>query len=261
MIPQKLRRFSKLLIAVGGISLALYASALGYLRYQSHRTARFLNRLDGIRLDEPESKVRGLIDSHEDPSFRRREGIVDYCVLRSDPWRVYRGLGWIWFTNRWFKFLESSGLFRRGSGLRVWEADGAIGIKEHRVVFVKKSLVVEGKNEWLMVTCSLAPKISERDLEHHSPISSEMSRYFAHWAHLHMAMDTGEALVNLITPEADQDQFRAAHEINFRCLTSRRGCKSLCELMPAATAYRHQHNYPLLGWNSGSWGSQDDSCK
>ena len=45
-------------------------------------------------------------------------------------------------------------------------------------------------------------------------------------------LETGEGLISNITPNATQVELQAARSINLDCLTSFRGCHSLCELLP-----------------------------
>jgi hypothetical protein len=117
---------------------------------------------------------------------------------------------------------------------------------------------VEGENEWLLAVWNYLPEFSQRDLAHYGlqdELPTEMSGYRIHWTHLHEGNDTGEGIVNAVIPGATPDQLNAARNIDMKCLTSMRGCHSLCDLMPAANRYRHEHNYIGWRWNSGSWGA------
>jgi hypothetical protein len=129
---------------------------------------------------------------------------------------------------------------------------------------VEAGILVEGKSEWLMGNWSLVRVIDEerlRDYRVDVLQHPELARYFWHWSHLHMGMDTGEVLNNTVTIDADPEQFQAARQFNFACLNSWEGCNSLCSLMPSATRYRRDHGRSGLGWNSGSWAPQDRACE
>ena len=47
----------------------------------------------------------------------------------------------------------------------------------------------------------------------------------------------GEGLDTWITPDATDEERRSAHEFSWQCLTSRSGCRTVCDLFPAAVEY------------------------
>jgi hypothetical protein len=206
-----------------------------------------------------------LLRDHEDARRGKDFGAdEEHVFVHVDPWRIYGE-----FRPRWIEMsvkylaLEHPDV-RRTLGLRIWLMQGAVSFKEGRVVSVSVDEVVEGQNEWLEARWKLMPEIPEDRLKWYREVGyfrPEMDHYLVHWIHLHMGVETGEIIENLVTKNAPREEHQAATNINGKCLTSVRGCASLCELMPEATRYRRQHYYPPLGWNSGSWGPQDRSCE
>lgn len=259
-------RFGGLLVAaVLVLNLAIFGLARTLLVLESRRAAEFLEDLRNVQLGQTEASVMPLIERYRDESFERSVGGTNDYVMRVDPWHFYRPFpGPKWVGDSVGAVLWQCGHWRRALGLRAWVASGSVRISQGRVHSVWADVMVEGENEWLMGDWVYAAEVPSDETNHYKETEQfrpEMSRYFAHWTHLHVGDETGEGIMNLVTPAATAEELNAGRNINLRCLTSVRGCHSLCDLMPDAHRYMQEHDYPGLGWNSGSWGPQDRACQ
>jgi len=242
----------------------LYGAARLVLAVEARRAQVFLQRLNTVALGEDEASVLPLFEKYEDLRLERDMGAGRGTLLRLDPWHFYRPfVGPRWIDSPVREALFRSGNWRRRVGLRLWVINAGMTFTEHKVKSVWTDLVVEGENEWLMADWSYAanipmPSYEAKFYQEHG-IHSSQSGYSVHWTHLHMGEETGEGVVNRLTPLATAAEFQTGRDIKLQCLTSVQGCHSLCELKPSVSRYMHEHNYSL-GWNSGSWGRQDHSC-
>lgn len=263
------KRLYLMLLCLGfavALLLVAYLGARTFLYFKARQAADLLERVYAVRIGDPESSLTTLFNRYED---RERESLLKLkpgTVVAVDPWHFYRSFSkhdWIDSSLRDFLF-EFVPNTRRRLGLRAWIVGAGFDFKDGKVSAISVDLIVEGENEWLDGSSYLVRKLSEEALERRGiDIAShpDIAHYYAHWSHLHMGGETGEVLVNNLDEDANWEQLQAGREFNLRCLTSFRGCHSLCDLMPKATTYRHAHHYPGLGWNSGSWGPQDQSCE
>jgi hypothetical protein len=249
--------------------LLLYCSAQAYLKFEANRAQRMLKELASIEVGESESTLADISrnfgrqsDNNASPEVARHRS------LGVDPWRLKAGIfksDWLDGTAR--RSIGEYGVlrkFRRRIGLRMWTVLGNVTIEAGKVREVDTDVLVEGENEWLKADWSYAKDFDPRlHLERDYPAASSSSnlKFYSKWTHLHWDDETGEGTLNYVTLAATPEEKDASKSINGNCLTSWRGCRSLCELMPNAARYRHLHNYPEWGWSSGSWGSQDHSCQ
>jgi len=263
---KRLRRLALAFVCGFVLIVALYLVARTYLYFKARQAADLLQRVYAIRIGAPESSLAPLLNKYEDREHERIFKLNNARIVSASPWHLYTPFSRREWIERAFRavLFESVPDARRRLGLRVWNVGAGIDLEDGKVSNVSVDVTVEGENEWLMGTSDLLPSLSKEalhgrdvDIEHYP----EMAHYYAHWSHLHMGMETGEVLVNDLAADANAEQMQAGREFNLRCLTSFRGCHSLCELMPLATSYRHAHGYPGLGWNSGSWARQDQSCE
>jgi len=264
---QRLRRFAITLAVVLALLIASYVAASTYLYLEARRADDLLHRVYSVRIGDPESLLTPLLYKYEDREHERIFHLKNQRVLAVNPWHFYGPFS----RYQWVDNAIRSVLFdfdpnaRRRMGLRAWYVGAGFDFENGKVSNVSVDVTVEGENEWLMGTSYLLPALSQEALHGRNVDTAghpEMAHYYAHWSHLHMGGgETGEVLVNDLAFDANAEQMQAGREFNLRCLTSLRGCHSLCELMPLATRYRHAHGYPGLGWNSGSWAPQDQSCE
>ena len=258
-----LQRAARVLGSLFLIAILLYAGAQVYLRIEARRTAYFLKALSSIQIGQPAASVKGFVTTYERQVYRvEGPGEITYFV-EADPLPL-RALRPDWLAADVSDFLLRTGDWRRNSGLRFWRAVGTLRVKADLVEYTWASLAVEGENEWLMGNWDYRDSFSPDFVRVRGiPVTGnlESRSYFANWAHLHMGSETGEVFENHLTSAATAEQLSAARDFNLACLRSRKGCRSLCELMPSAAAYGRRHNSLSLGWNSGSWGQQtDESC-
>lgn len=241
-----------------------YGAALAILALEARSAAAFLNEVRSIQLGQAEASVIPFINRYEDKTQPGFAGSDTHRLL-VDPWHLYRPFpGPTWLDNLVRRSLWESGDFRRRLGLRAWVVQATITFTEGTVHSVGTGVLVEGENEWLLGNWHYSHEIPSYLTDRHKgngTFRPEMSRYVAHWTHVHAGPETGEGLVNSVTPDATPEESNAARNINLQCLTSFRGCRSLCELMPDAHRFMRKHDYPGLGWNSGSWGPQDRACE
>jgi hypothetical protein len=155
--------------------------------------------------------------------------------------------------------ISAHGNTRRTLGLRVWGVNGLLRISGGTVSSVSVAVMVEGENEWLMAKWLYSSEIPADEIKLWN--RGERTSYLAHWTHLHFGLETGEGLISNITASATPEELQAARSINLDCLTSFRGCHSLCELLPRAAQYFRENQSKVWGWNSGSWGPQDHTCE
>ena len=249
-------------LIAAGFLIFLYGAARILLLYEARRADAILTELNAIQLGTPETAIQSFLAKYERRDWEQMLGTRNKKIVVVDPWGLRGPSRPQWLADLEYKILDLAPNVRRKLGLRVWEAFGTIKIKDGKVVSSGSSVLVEGENEWLSGQSSLID--SNNELDHYRRMGTYrpgMERYAAGWTHLHMGMETGEALWNLLTPNATPEERKAAQSYNLACLTSMKGCHSLCELMPDAARYRKEHNYPALGHNSGSWNVQDDSCE
>jgi len=265
LTKRRLRAFVFVITGILGTSLILYGAARLFLLVEARRAASFLTQLNSVRLGDERNAVLPLLRKYEDVWFERQIGADrGNYVLRVDPWHFYRPLaGPHWVDISFRGAIDKLSSLRRQLGLRAWVVNGGVRLNSESVESVWADVVVEGANEWLMADWRYGSAVPPHETELYKEggkYRPEMDQYFVSWTHLHMGMESGEGIRNWVTPLGDSDQQRAARTINLQCLTSATGCHSLCDLMPDAAQYRHQHDYPW-GWNSGSWALQDHACE
>lgn len=250
-----------------GLMLVVYLAARAYLWHEERVAAQFLSQLEAVPIGVPAEPDLKRFRKYEDTWYEQQ---IHYpatsLLVRVDPWRLHHPFSRFDRLDSAVRMLLYSTWadWRRKAGLRLWDASASIATEDGKISSVEASIIVEGKSEWLMGNWLLVRKIDPKRLSDYRvdiKAHPESARYYWHWSHLHMGMDTGEVLNNVLSSDADAEQLRAGRELNLKCFSSLRGCNSLCDLMPKATRYRHQHNQLGLGWNSGSWAPQDQSCE
>ena len=147
---------------------------------------------------------------------------------------------------------------RRAIGLRRWNVYGRVGFKDKRVKVVVGIVMVEGSHEWLAGDWGLEQTISPPEIDRFVtrwgvPWPHDANHYLVEWSRL-IGMENqnggGEGADTWITPSATENEKRSAHEFRWNCLTSRSGCKTVCDLYPAAVEYAE----------SGTWKERKEAC-
>jgi len=124
-------------------------------------------------------------------------------------------------------------------GLRGWGTGAGLSIRGGRVQSVSAMTLFEGRSEWLSFQWELAEGMPHLDMPART--------YAIGAAHLTMADRGGEAISNFVTPRASGEEVDAAHTFNAECMTSVKGCDSLCDAAPRPLAYLKRH--PDAAWN------------
>jgi hypothetical protein len=260
-------RFGSVIGASLVLLLACYGLARAYLYYEAARAEHMMRELGDVKIGDSEAQVLPILERYG--SCRRvlelytkvdktdYEYLVDigpsgiyYLVDRANIGAFYR------MTRAVLSSLNPR--LRRAIGLRRWDVYGRVGFKDKLVKVVEGIVMVEGSNEWLEGGWDLAQTIPPYEIE--TSITSpgvswphDANHYLVGWSRL-IAMEIknggGEGAGSSITPSATEDEKRSAHEFRWQCLTSRSGCRTVCDLYPAAVEYA----------DSGTWKERKEVC-
>lgn len=247
--------------------LSCYGLARASLYYEAARAERMLKELGDVKIGDTESQVLAILRRYGNfrkaPEYWAQFDNADY------EYQVEIGPSGIYYlvdsanTPMFYRITRSvlSGLsprFRRAIGLRRWNVYGRVGIKEDRVTVVWGMVMVEGSHEWLEGDWLLVKTIPPHEVERFvtSPgvlWPHDVNHYLVGWGRL-IAMENqnggGEGASSRITPSATEDEKRSAHGFRLECLTSRSGCRTVCDLYPAAVEYA----------DSGTWKERKEAC-
>jgi hypothetical protein len=262
---KRLRVAAWTFVALSTLFAVLYGAARITLALKYRRAALFLEQLKSIQPGQSEASIMPFILQYQGVHAEEVLGFKDDSyILRVDPWHqlhALRGPNWVDMAYR--KALRRLGNWRRAIRLRSWVATDWVRFANGRVEKVSGNIFLEGENEWLLVAWHYGSEIpaNVRARYPNEGMPSEVPQYVARWTHLHFGDGTGEGLMTYVTPLSTPEELNAARDINLQCLMNGRGCHSLCDLMPNATRYRHEHNTGGWGWNSGDWGMQPHDCE
>jgi hypothetical protein len=260
-------RFVLAIAATLVLALTCYGLARAYLAYEADRAGRMLKELAAVKIGDSEGQVlpilqrygtcRGLLQPYTKVDKTDYECLVEigpsgiyYIVDRANTGMFYR------ITRAILSSLNPR--LRRAIGLRRWSVYGRVGFKDDKAKVVEAIVMVEGSNEWLeggWDRIETIPK-SEIDTFVNSPGVSwphDANHYLVGWSRL-IAMEKqnggGEGAGVDITPAATDEERRSAHKFMLECLTSRSGCRTVCDLYPAAVEFA----------NSGTWKERKEAC-
>lgn len=256
------KRTARIVALLVVISIGLYLSLRLYLSYEAHRVSQVLTTLNGINIGDTEESALSAVERYGgyrwSPHDKSR-GAYEY-VVEVNPWYFGNLTGhrqrFESIVTKAVDILNANPRFRQVVGLRLWTAGGGIDMNQGRVERVSAQVLVEGKDEWLGGMWSLEPGIPDYVLQEYSSVKPpwpELSRYVVGWTNLNVDNGLGEGVEVWVTPSATNSESRAGRNINVSCLTSRVGCRTLCDLMPDAARYHKEH--PEAGWG-GSWEEQ-----
>jgi hypothetical protein len=260
-------RFVLAIAATFALVLSCYGLARAYLAYEAARAGRMLKELAAIKIGDSGAQVlpilerygrcRGMLEPYTEVDKTDYECLVEigpsgiyYVVNRANTSMVYR------ITRAVLSSLKPG--LRRAIGLRRWNVYGRVGFKDKKATVVLGGVMVEGSHEWLAGDWTLAETIPESKIERFvtSPGVSwpHSNRYLVGWWIRLIAMEIknggGEGASSWITPSATEEEKRSAHEFRRNCLTSRSGCRTVCDLYPAAVEYA----------DSGTWKERKEAC-
>ncbi len=261
-------RFGLAIAATLVLVLSCYGLARAYLRFEAARAERMLKELGDVKIGDPESQVFAILQRYGNfrkaPEYWAKFDKADYeYQVEIGPSGIYylvdRAGTPIFYRITRVVLSGLSPQFRRAIRLRRWNVYGRVGIKENRVALVLGAIMVEGSHEWLAGDWTLAKTIPPHEIDKFvtSPGVSwphDVNHYLVGWWIRLIAMENqnggGEGASSWITPSATEDEKRSAHGFNLECLTSRFGCRTVCDLYPAAAEYA----------DSGTWKERKEAC-
>lgn len=260
-------RFVLAIAATLVVVLSSYGLARVYLAYEANRAGRMLTELADVKIGDGEAQVVSLLERYG--SCRRV--LKPYTEVDETDYEYLVDIGpsGIYYLvdrakidafPRMTRAVLSSlnPRLRRAIGLRRWDVYGRVGFKDKQVKLVVGIVMVEGSNEWLKGGWGLAQTIPPHEIKTFvtSPGVSwphDANHYLVGWSPL-IGMEQqnggGEGAASWITPSATEDEKRSAHEFRWNCLTSRSGCKTVCDLYPAAQEYA----------DTGTWKGRKEAC-
>ena len=261
-IVQVWPRTRRVIIAGAIVATALCAMAWNYTAYNASRAKSLLAEASRVRIGDSEASVLALVQRYGgfkwEPSgstrttMSPRENWVDKSeyehalrtypdyayAIQLDPWGfptiapesdARRRLN----AALWSAMDVVPACIRASFGLRKWESEVDIDIRDGRVSKVLGMVLVEGRSRWLNHEWSL---VSEMPRE---PMQSRA--YMTEPVDILMMTDRSRGLRNTLTPQASEQEAEAAHVWDTACLTSLRSCTDRCELSPAAFRYMTTH--------------------
>jgi len=248
-------RFVLAIAATLVLVLICYGLARAYLYYETARAEHMMRELGDVKLGDSEAQVLPILERYG--TWRRflepytRSDKTDYeYMVDIGPSGIYYFYVDPANTSMFYRITRAvlgnlNPRLRRTIGLRRWNVYGRVGFKDKRVKLVVGIVMVEGSNEWLKGGWALEQTIPP------SEIDSYVTRWGVSWPHdaNHYLVDWGCLLGMVkqngggedagahITPDATDQERRSAHAFRWNCLTSRTGCKTLCDLSLAAEEY------------------------
>jgi hypothetical protein len=248
-------RFVLAIAATLVLVLSCYGLARAYLYYEAARAERMMRVLADVKLGDSEVQVLPMLEQYG--TWRRFLEPYTYSDKTDYEYMVDIGPSGIYYyyvnpanTSMFYRITRAvvgnlNPRLRRAIGLRRWNVYGRVGFKDKRVKLVVGTVMVEGSHEWLNGGWALEQTIPP------SEIDSCVTRWGVSWPHdannylvgwsrlIGMEKQNGggeDASVNM-TPDATDQERRSAHEFRWNCLTSRTGCRTVCDLYPGAEEY------------------------
>jgi hypothetical protein len=259
-------RFVLSIAATLVLALACYGLARAYLYYEALRAERMIKELGDVKIGDPESQVVAILGRYgryrAAPEDFAKFDKADYeYLVEIGPSGVYYVID-LANTDRFYRLTRAilSGLnprFRRALGLRRWSVYGRVGFKDNKATAAFGMVMVEGGHEWLLGDWILAKTIPPYEIKRFMTSTGvswphDLSHYLVKRGRLDMEKQNGggEGADVWITPAATDDERRSAHEFGWQCLTSRSGCRTLCDLYPVGNEYA----------TTGTWQQRRDAC-
>ena len=257
-------RFVLATAATLALALSCYGLARAYLYYEAARAERMLKELGGVKIGDRQAQVLPILERYGscrsvlEPYTKVDK--TDYeCLVEIGPSGIYSVVNRA-NTSMFYRITRAvlSSLnprIRRAIGLRRWSVYGRVGFKDKQAKVVFGEVMVEGSHEWLAGNWGFVERIPPYEIDR--VVTSlgvswphDVNHYLVGWGRL-IAMETknggGEGAGSWITPSATDDEKRSAHEFRLQCLTSRAGCRTVCDLYPAAVEYANSET------SGGKW--------
>ena len=249
--------------------LSCYGLARAYLYYEAARAEHMMRELVDVKLGDSEVQVLPILERYGGcrgslllQPYAKIDKTDYECLVEIGPSGIYyvvdhANTSMFYRTTR--AILSSlNPRLRRAIGLRRWNVYGRVGFKDKRVKVVVGVVMVEGSHEWLAGDWGLEQTIPPSEIDRYVTRSGvtwphDANHYLVGWSQLiGMEKQNGggeDASVNM-TPDATDQEKRSAHEFRWNCLTSRSGCKTVCDLYPAAQEYA----------DTGTWKERKEAC-
>jgi hypothetical protein len=128
---------------------------------------------------------------------------------------------------------HSPNYLRDPLGLRNWLVVVHVRIQDGRVAAVSGTSLVEGSNGWLGDDWTHSSELDEAN--------GVSPAYSVETTILEIPPDSGQGLIEWLTPRATSDQVQASYNLNDRCFNGIHPCTSLCELKPNLFKYLKMH--------------------
>jgi hypothetical protein len=253
-MKKTLVRFLLAIAAILVLLLSCYGLARAYLAYEADRAGRMLKELAAVKIGDSEEQVLPMLQRYGSCrgslQLYTKVDKTDYeCLVEIGPSGIYyivdrANAGMFYRITR--AILSSlNPRLRRAIGLRRWSVYGRVGFKNDKAKVLEGIVMVEGSHEWLEGGWDVIETIPESVIDAFvtTPGVSwphDANHYLVGWSRL-IAMEKenggGEGSGIDITPAATDEERRSAHEFRLQCLTSRSGCRTVCDLYPAAEEY------------------------
>ena len=249
---------TRCLVAIAAVLVAVvacYGLARIYLCYEAARAEHMMRELGDVKLGDSEAQVLPMLERYG--TWRRVLEPYTYSDKTDYEYMVDIGPSGIYYfyvdpasTGMFYRITRAvlgnlNPRLRRAIGLRRWNVYGRVGFKEKRVKLVVGIVMVEGSHEWLKGGWDLVQTIPPSEIDRYVTrwgVSwpHDANHYLVDWSRL-IAMEKqnggGEDAGAEITPAATDEEKRSAHEFRWNCLTSRTGCRTVCDLYPAGLEY------------------------
>ncbi len=249
--------------------LSCYGLARAYLAYEAAKAGRMLKELAAVKIGDSEGQVLSILERYGGcrgslllQSYAKLDKTDYECLVEIGPSGIYYIVS---STNTQLFYRMTRAVLssfnprlRRAIGLRRWNVYGRVGFKDKRVKVVVGVVMVEGSHEWLAGDWGLEQTIPPSEIDRYVTRLGitwphDANHYLVGWSQL-IGMETQngggkDASVNM-TPDATDEEKRSAREFRWNCLTSRSGCRTVCDLYPAAQEYA----------DTGTWKERKEAC-
>jgi hypothetical protein len=260
-------RFVRAIGAIFVLALGCYGLARAYLYYEAVRAERMIKDLGNVKIGDSEDQVLLAMKGYgkcrwTSESYAKVDKTEYECLVEVGPSGIYyvvdRGNTSIFYRITRAVLSSLNPRLRRAIGLRRWNVYGRVGFKDKQAKVVFGTVMVEGSHEWLSGGWSLAKTMPPHEIDRFvtPPGVSwphDANHYLLGWGRL-IAMEKqnggGEGAGTSITPDATDEEKRSAHGFVWECLTSRAGCKTVCDLYPVG------HEYAT----TRTWQQRRDAC-
>jgi hypothetical protein len=248
----------RLVLAALLICAALWASLWVYIGYEAHRARLMLSQVSHLHVGDAEVSVLPLVQRYggfkwtpEALSPREQwldKDEYDYQQNRLSDYRYEIEVSPFGTTGRRTSRLTRSMRAVRAAvpahlrpvlGMRDWGTVVELSVRDGRVQSVSAMTLFAGHSGWLGHSWVLAEGMPDHEMRPRA--------YIIGSAFLTMEDGGGTMIENVFTPEASEEEAKAARQFNTRCLTSINGCNGLCDVAPRALEYLKQH--PDAAWN------------